>query len=438
MPSAQMFEGHPRISTGSMIGEALGRGLERGITQAGDVQFQRGLIQQALEGIHNRKKNPNETPQETLVENYKALSGIPGSEKLLEQLTKQSQHQQMAELTRPFKNNGSSVANGQPPIATGMQQQGLQQGVQGQAQPFNPNQVSMGAQPNQAFQPQGPNLPHTEQDIASMNALGHHQEAGNMEAANEFAYKRYQDERDFNAKQRELDRSNAKDEAKPFMDEMHALENNIDDEALALKAIRNGIESGETGIGDKLSTLLPGQMGEALMSGKGALIQSASKNYVLGNTQVPGSKLNQMLETNMFRAATSLGKTDYGNRTTLAYMEAAHDMKRLKLNAYHELYDFYKKNGGFIPGDIGKQALARSAPLRLQVQKKLALDVQQAYEIDRGDKELLRDAQRETPVIPGTPLTPKMSKLMAKKFGDEEALKRAIKMGYTLPEQYEH
>jgi hypothetical protein len=74
----------PKTSLGNQFGQAVGSGLSSGIQQANQVQFQRGMLQDALKNLENLPKDT--TPFQLASKLMQATAGIPGAERYVGQL----------------------------------------------------------------------------------------------------------------------------------------------------------------------------------------------------------------------------------------------------------------------------------------------------------------------------------------------------------------
>lgn len=149
----------PRVSIADQLGLSMGQGLQQGLQQAAQTQYQRGLIQDALEGAKKVLNSPASFPEKALAL-MEAGAGIPGSEKyfgtLLDLLAKQT-----ASTNRPTSYGGvPSTQPAQPPQPRQPAQppqprQPQQPGQPAQPiQPGQPGQFVQPTQPPQSAQPQ--------------------------------------------------------------------------------------------------------------------------------------------------------------------------------------------------------------------------------------------------------------------------------------------
>lgn len=104
----------PGYSLGGQLGQALGQGLQQGVQQAGQIQYQRNLLQNAL----NKARGVIDDPKTSLTNKYLALmeagAGIPGSEKylgpLFEILQRQEGVKTFSETSRPKPSDQTQIA----------------------------------------------------------------------------------------------------------------------------------------------------------------------------------------------------------------------------------------------------------------------------------------------------------------------------------------
>jgi len=76
----QVFDLSPTASTASMIGNALGMGLNKNFVPPEQL-VQRGLLQEGLAKISKLAQNPNTQPIDLLTQSMSAIAGIPGAER---------------------------------------------------------------------------------------------------------------------------------------------------------------------------------------------------------------------------------------------------------------------------------------------------------------------------------------------------------------------
>ncbi len=75
-----------KTNLGSLIGQSAGQGLQSGLSQAMQQQFQRGNLQEALGKVKGLAANEDSSPLDVLLGLMEAGAGIPGSEKYIGQL----------------------------------------------------------------------------------------------------------------------------------------------------------------------------------------------------------------------------------------------------------------------------------------------------------------------------------------------------------------
>ena len=76
----------PRVSLGQQLGMATGQGLQQGLSQSAQTQYNRGLLQEALGRVRESAQGQNANPLDTTLNFLEATAGIPGAEKYVGQV----------------------------------------------------------------------------------------------------------------------------------------------------------------------------------------------------------------------------------------------------------------------------------------------------------------------------------------------------------------
>lgn len=75
----------PKTSLGNQFGAAIGQGLQSGIQQGGEIGFQRGMLQKALQGLDQIPQNAS--PMEKTKYLLQATAGLPDQGRILQALS---------------------------------------------------------------------------------------------------------------------------------------------------------------------------------------------------------------------------------------------------------------------------------------------------------------------------------------------------------------
>jgi hypothetical protein len=173
---------------------------------------------------------------------------------------------------------------------------------------------------------------------------------------------------------------------------------------------------------------------EALRTQKGAQLLVGSKDLFLSNIGRVGARPNMWIEQQLRTMGTDLGRSIPANLTYALTQGAEIDIESARIEAIDALKDQYMREQGFIPNNIGSEANKIIRPQVEKIQDRLALQMRQLYDQEKGKKGLNRRLLDKVPS--GTPLTPTTANLLVEKFGStEKAIKEAEKLGYTFPSE---
>jgi len=92
---------------------------------------------------------------------------------------------------------------------------------------------------------------------------------------------------------------------------------------------------------------------EGFRSMKGAELQSAIKNYFLGDlAKVKGGRPNILLEKNLLQAYPSVGYDPISNQKIVAGMKMKQQLDQLQLDTAEQVKERFMEKQGFLPGNI--------------------------------------------------------------------------------------
>jgi hypothetical protein len=201
----------------------------------------------------------------------------------------------------------------------------------------------------------------------------------------------------------------------------------------ALDFARGAIETGEVGAFsmNRLADALPGPIGDALRTAKGAQLITAGKENLLSNmSRVSARAQNLWFEQRLNSMFPKIGQTKEANLTTQEMLENELAMDQAYLNTFDKLAEEDQKTFGYVRKDIGKKVENAVKPLRNNIFERAVYRMKEIEEREKGLSKMKNSIGKK--VVRGTPLTLTMAKLYKNKFGDQ-ALKLAEENGYKIP-----
>lgn len=240
----------------------------------------------------------------------------------------------------------------------------------------------------------------------------------------EIKHKRFVDERDFAYK-----------EAKPAIDRADTLRDQLPQAENALAVQRAAVQEGDLSFFSRDSLAeLTGL--EGFRSAEGAIFKSAGKEYFLNNLQRVGGRPNQWIEQQLVDMQAKIGRSQEANEAVLDFQEFKVNTDKAWLNTYNELTQNYRKEQGYVPGDIGHIVDTVIKPYVEHQKDVLAYKLREHYEAEMSPEEFSKMKK----VPHGTPLTVRRAKFLLDYFKDTEdpeerekkAEAAAKKLGYTI------
>lgn len=171
---------------------------------------------------------------------------------------------------------------------------------------------------------------------------------------------------------------------------------------------------------------------EPLRTGKGALFLTAGKDFFLGNIRKVGNRPNMWVEQQLIDMQPKIGRSKEANQSVAEFMRFKIDTDEKYAETIDMLENQYKKDLGYVPGNIGVAAHKIIQPYIEKRQKELAYDLRVIHE--KENPRTLTDFRK---VRKGTPLTVEKAKAFLDRFkGDEKkAMQAAKQLGYEIPDE---
>lgn len=215
----------------------------------------------------------------------------------------------------------------------------------------------------------------------------------------------------------------------PILAEADALRKNMPTLRNSFDTLVNAVQEGDIG-GFDLDYLANATGIEPLRSPKGALFLSAGKEFFLGNLSRVGTRPNQWIEQQLVKMQPEIGRSPEANLSVAEFMKFKLDTDEAWLKAVDTVSEEYKKNVGYVPGDVGVIADKMIKPFVEKRQRELAYDLRQLHEKYQGPKALMKLQK----VPKGTPLTIEKAKVFLDRAeGDEaRAAEAAKRLGYDI------
>ncbi len=400
----------PRSRSG-VLGEAFGKGLSKVGENIG-MQQKQSQLAKALFG-----------------EEGEQYAGLPVDQQL--KLAKMQQDKQLEEASLQQKTEQQqqknqllqSLLGGGEPEGSSMEGGQGGQGVPGE-EPMQPRATEGRGQTP------GRRKKFSQQDILKIG-IDNPQLARIIQADQEKTetqtQKKFQSERDYQSKR-----------SLPFMKKLDENRSSLDEKDQALFLMKNAIGEGnlEFFSRDSFANFL-GKYGEGLRTAKGAQLINAQKEFLLGNISRAGARPNMWIEQQISKMLAQIGRSDEANLTVIESLQSGQDLDRKKQEVSDQLIDQYEKELGYVPGNIASQVDKIVKPYAQNIQNRLAYRIRNIQENEMGENKLKRNLNKR--VSQGTPLTLQVAGLLLSQEGSRDsAMKKAKKLGYTVPSLEEY
>jgi hypothetical protein len=389
--------GPPKYNIGSQIGQALGLGLNQGLSSASQKYQQDLATRQRATQLQQFLNSPGAQsipPAQKALLSAVSQGIIPESS--LKTLTQEDRIRQEDELLR-------SLLGGQ--------------------QAANPSEAQEQANANPLSQISEDKLALLVGRGGKIGQLGKF-ELDRRTAASAAAQKSFESKRDFEYK-----------EAAPLLKEAYELGKNLPLEQANIDLIRSSVKEGNIGGLDQ-DYLAEIFNFEPLRTAKGTQLKSAGKDLFVKAIQGAGNRPNQWIEQQIGSAMTQIGKTPAANLTIAEMAQFQKDLKQKRADLINSLSEKDEKELGYVRGNHNRREIDKQMKeYAAERQKKLAYDLRVIYEQELG----MKDLQKLKKVPPGTPLTPKMASIFLEmNKGDEgKALHMAKKFGFeVMPDEF--
>jgi hypothetical protein len=295
---------------------------------------------------------------------------------------------------------------------------------QGQQQPQQQQQGQPLVPPAQRGLPKPPNL------VPPVTDLG--------KRLNEQQQKKYENELNqhkISDKRFEQERKYHTEFSKPAEEKVNATIKDMPQQLFVLENARNAVETGELGSWSKdhWANILPAEMGKALRSPEGASLETLSKFNLVGSLRdVTARAQNMYMEKIMRGAFAEIGKSKEANLAAHEVLEGGFAEELAHAKEFAKLANEDMQNFGYVRKDIDRRASDAAWPEQKRIMERTAYRTKELEENVKTPEQLEKSINKK--VTPGTPLTSKMGKVFAKKFGSyEKGIEEAQKRGYSVP-----
>lgn len=226
----------------------------------------------------------------------------------------------------------------------------------------------------------------------------------------------------------EADRNFESKRSDPVIAEKNKLERSLPRLESSLGEMESAIKSGEL---ESFTNTLADITGiEPLRSAEASKFKTAAKDYFLSTIKsIPGSRLNQFLERQINDGIPKIGRSQEGNLYGLNMYKFNLDLDKEWVKTINDLEEKYRKEYGYVPGDIEREASKIMQPYINERQKQLSYDMRAIKE--KYNPEIIDNLDK---VEKGTPLTRRTAEYLYDVFGDD-AEAAALELGYTIPDE---
>lgn len=427
---AQVFQGMPKNDIGGSIGNALGAIGGQTLGQKMAAMHQQKQIEKKWEGLTPLLLQMGQTPES--IKQYKASGSDPTPLVPFFKIAAQnSQDQNYGNALNDYYGNSQQQGS---PSQGNMQQSPRDQELSptGQMQKMLPNQDSQ-----QSQEPTGnrqlPTDEEVEEIIKKRNLGGKDAEQlRTKHRANvDIELKRNKESRQISKEDRqrfESERNYHTKTSDKAIEKAHSLRDSLVPEEQALNLFRQALKGdvGPFSVND-LSKYFP-----QLLNKEGAALKAAQKEILLGGITGLKGRPNQWIEQRISEQAPSAGLKREANQTLYQALEATSDKKKAWLNNYNKLSEKYEDELGYLPKRFEDEVNRATESDINKIDDKLAYRLREIDEEGKSDEQLGKLKK----VTSGTPLTIRMANVLMKRFGnEEEAMRKAIQLGYTLPNE---
>ena len=434
-----------RQDWGSALGQGLGQGVAQGVNE--HYQDQRQLkqtekmskLQQTL--YEDRAKSlmkeindvitepsyPGASQEEKLVRLATPLSkypDLPMSQHLFKQMAEIQQLQTKRGIVQNILQGNQNPNMGQPNASTNqmqlppnnMQQDNAPSNIQQQTQPQSNDLLAN----NRPSKNNGVGL-----DINKLNT----NQLLNIQQFDKPLFDSIQKLKEEESKNFIADREYHTKQAQPSIDEANALRTSIRKSKEDINLAKLAVENGDLGAftGSHLADLTGNK---AFQSYEGAMLEAATKNYLLNNISRVQGRPNMWLEQQISGMFAKPGRSKQGNLAILDFLEYELDRDSKYLKEFDSLSEESEKLNGYVTSQVAKKAARAIEPYEEQQQKRLMYKLQERKEVDEGPLAMYQFKK----VTKGTPLTKEKATAIKQHFkGDsEKANAFAKKLGYVI------
>lgn len=182
---------------------------------------------------------------------------------------------------------------------------------------------------------------------------------------------------------------------KPVYDRMNTYRETLPEKELALNRITDAIQSGDI---NRFTDWAAARVGlDPVRSTQSQILDAAVKELFIGDLKsLPGARLNQFIERNLYNALPGVGKSPEANQEFVESLYTVLDIGKERLKVFDKLSDQYEKAGREPPRNFQKQIDEQLQPY---VKKRISDYNKNRDEIKQGkvrsnSASVLRNAQR--------------------------------------------
>jgi len=317
---------------------------------------------------------------------------------------------QLQEIMKPYQRpTDTAPAQQQQPQEGGVEQTdtmlgGVLSGVQNETVPVA----------EQIFSQKNAEIQHKKQQAAALEAEGYHPQAQMMmqEAQHQETFlqqERLQDKK-LNEKVSSEKDKRAFEENKPYYERINRVRTELPQKEATLLGIRDALINSGGNI-DRLrnyiSTFFSPEQQDYINTSSAQQLSSFVKDFFVGELrEIPGMRLNQMIESNLKSALQSPGKTEESNQVITEFQQFKNDILKKEIEISDRIKNQYLKAGREPPRNFQEQVANQLKPYTQEKQKEL---IQTYQDIKQGkfksaqmlNMPLAKEDIKDNPAKPG-------------------------------------
>jgi hypothetical protein len=239
-----------------------------------------------------------------------------------------------------------------------------------------------------------------------------------------------QERRVAQSKEGRADRDFSYKRAEPQFKKIDKIRDTLPIAESALSELQYALDSGELdGWNQNYFASLFGKYGERFVTDKGAIAQTAIKEYLLNNISRVGGRPNQWIEQQISGALPSLGKSATANRAIVKMFSAAARRDQKEVEVFDSIVAPYENAGLPLPLGIDRLVAEEMKVFDIENKKQLAIDLAEIADSNKTDEQIEKTILDKVPG--GTPITSRRAKILDEKYGSKSK-SVARKLGYDV------